>query len=81
METITATTFYIMVGLGAHMESADCPEVCFGGNELAKVEAGIDYKLNRNHFINGQIWHVSNPTLKESGYGMNAAFINYKFTF
>ncbi|VAX04274.1 hypothetical protein MNBD_ALPHA03-1309 [hydrothermal vent metagenome] len=37
--------YYISGGLGAHSESYDCPEVCFGGNELARLKFGFEFKL------------------------------------
>jgi len=37
--------FYIAGGLGFHHEKYDCPEVCFGDNELARLKVGWEFDL------------------------------------
>lgn len=37
---------WIIAGaLGVHSESADCPEVCFGGSMLARVAVGYSHNI------------------------------------
>lgn len=35
----------IFAGIGAHEESIDCPEVCFGGDELARFGASYEWRF------------------------------------
>ena len=37
--------YYISGGVGLHDESIDCPEVCYGGNKLARLKFGFEFKL------------------------------------
>ena len=36
---------YVAGSIGLHNESRDCPEVCFGNNNLARLIFGYDFKL------------------------------------
>lgn len=73
--------FYLTLGLGVHAESMDCPEVCFGGNTLAKLEVGYEQRVSRNQFLVVNYEHISNPLIREAGYGMNTLWVETKFTF
>lgn len=35
--------WYVYGGLGIHDEGTDCPEVCYGGNELGRFGAGYTF--------------------------------------
>ena len=61
----------LYVGIGLHSEKYDCPEVCYGGNDLAIVE--YTYKFNGYFAFKGL--HISNYRIKEKGIGTNAGFI------
>lgn len=63
--------YELFVGLGMHSERYDCPEVCYGGDELAIVQFTVKAK---DLPFAVQAIHISNPTIRERGYGTNAVF-------
>lgn len=66
----------IYAGIGIHGEKYDCPEVCYGGDTLAIVEYTYRWKYTAFKAI-----HISNPIIKEKGYGTNAVFYGIYYTF
>lgn len=67
---------YIAAGIGAHPESVDCPEVCYGANALARVRIGYEWD-----YITIEAIHISAPQLREAGRGMNAVFVDAVYRF
>lgn len=60
----------IYVGVGYHSETYDCPEVCYGGNDLAIIE----YTYQHTKYTAAKALHISNYKIKERGLGTNAIF-------
>ena len=81
---------YLAVGVGAHSESYDCPEVCFdetpdGGLEaLGYVAIGYQHRLeaiHRNLVFDAKLVHISALGQYERGLGFNGGFALLRWEF
>lgn len=69
---------FASAGLGLHSESYDCPEVCYGSNEIVQFEFGYSWKVKKNWYAEVKLVHQSNPLVQEDGFGFNGALIMVK---
>lgn len=65
--------FYTGFGGGFHSERYDCPEVCYGGDVLIRLEAGYSWQIKGRWYAEVEVAHQSNPFIKEKGHGSNDA--------